>query len=149
MNQLDLHGMKTTEALQALTSRYNRLVGSSGKELVVVHGYGSKGIGGDLKRRVRKFLRSAGVSFLTEEDNLHCNRGQTLVQVGKSLLSLGSELETKILDFCSPAKTKKKIFSKFHKSGEDAVRQAFSALTRNGQLQEKQKGKFKVYEGRG
>ncbi len=146
MSELDLHGMRATEALAALVSRYNRLVASGQRRLLVVHGYGSSGVGGDLRRRVRNFLRSAKVEFITQKDNSLYNKGQTLVVVGKSVLFEGCELEEKILDYCRVAKTKEKIFSKFHKKGQGAIRQAFVSLQRKGLLKEKQKGRFKVYQ---
>ncbi len=147
MIELDLHGMAAGEGLEALVNSYNRLVDSGESELLVVHGYGSSGVGGVLQRKVRSFLRSAGVQFFTESES-RCNIGQTLVKVGKSPISVGDGLDAKMLKFCAVPKTKEKLFSKFHKSGRSALQQTFSALLSKGLLHEKRKGKYKVYEAK-
>ncbi len=141
-----MHGLSVTESLATLVAKYNALVPSAHKELLLVHGYGSSGKGGVLKSQIRNFLQEAGVRFCTEQDGFSCNRGQTLVLLGASALSAGQGLEGKMLEFCSPAKTKEKIFSKFHKSGVKVVQEAFSALVKKSLLKESWKGKHKVYE---
>ncbi len=146
MMEVDLHGLTVQEGLATLVQKYNSLVGSPHCELVVVHGYGSGGSDGILKRKVRAFLKSVGVKFFTEKDGVRCNLGQTLVVVGSEKISVAQGLEQKILDFCENPKTKEKIFSKFHKSGVEVVQTAFSSLVKSGLLAEKQKGKFRVWE---
>ena len=146
MIEVDLHGLTVQEGLATLVQKYNSFVSSSPCELRVIHGYGSGGSGGVLKRKVRAFLRSAGVSFFTERDEIRCNLGQTLVIVGSEKIHVAQGLEQNILDFCAVPKTKEKIFSKFHKSGVDVVQTAFSSLVKSGLLREKQKGKYRVWE---
>ncbi len=145
MIELDLYGLSVSEALATVVAKYNALLGTEHRELVVVHGYGSSGEGGVLKHRIRSFLQSAKVSFRTEQDGFHGNRGQTVVLIGNSLLSVGQGLEDKMLDYCTIAKTKEKIFAKFHKSGTKALREAFSALVSKGLLKQRWKGKNKVW----
>ncbi len=47
--RLDLHGMRTRDAIDRFIYEYNRTVGAGGERMEVVHGYGSSGVGGDIK----------------------------------------------------------------------------------------------------
>jgi DNA-nicking Smr family endonuclease len=80
-DEIDLHGMRVTEALARLAARCNERVraGDSGP-IRVVHGYGSSGRGGDLRAAVREFLaRHEGrVEFVPGEKYFN-NPGVTIV----------------------------------------------------------------------
>ena len=55
--EIDLHGLRVTEAIARLSETCNRLLRSGDAGPVrVVHGYGSSGRGGDLRCAVREYL---------------------------------------------------------------------------------------------
>ena len=59
MRQIDLHGCRSSdEALTTFVAVYNELLQHGREEVLrVIHGYGSTGIGGKIRRRLHEFLR--------------------------------------------------------------------------------------------
>ncbi len=55
--EIDLHGLRVTEAIARLSETCNRRLRSGNAGPIrVVHGYGSSGRGGDLRNAVREYL---------------------------------------------------------------------------------------------
>ena len=79
--EIDLHGLRVTEALERLSKACNlRLRAGDGRPLHVIHGYGSSGRGGDLRTAVREYLdqNSARVEY-TPGERFFNNPGVTIV----------------------------------------------------------------------
>jgi DNA-nicking Smr family endonuclease len=56
-SEIDLHGLRVTEAIARLSEACNRRLRSGNAGPIrVVHGYGSSGRGGDLRNAVREYL---------------------------------------------------------------------------------------------
>ena len=55
--EIDLHGLRVTEAIARLSETCNRRLRSGNAGPIrVIHGYGSSGRGGDLRNAVREYL---------------------------------------------------------------------------------------------
>lgn len=112
----------------------------------VVHGYGSSGTGGVIKRRLRALLAAhAGqLSFVRGEDLDH-NPGHTEVHPRNPLPTAADELATAIIDYCSNARTLEKIAGRFRRHGMPAVQAAVRTLTASGRLRSAQRGAHKLF----
>lgn len=112
----------------------------------VVHGYGSSGTGGVIKRRLRALLAAhAGqLSFVRGEDLDH-NPGHTEVHPRNPLPTAADELATAIIDYCSNARTLEKIAGRFRRHGIPAVQAAVRTLTASGRLRSAQRGAHKLF----
>lgn len=112
----------------------------------VVHGYGSSGTGGVIKRRLRALLAAhAGqLSFVRGEDLDH-NPGHTEVLPRNPLPTAADELATAIIDYCSNARTLEKIAGRFRRHGMPAVQAAVRTLTSSGRLRSAQRGAHKLF----
>lgn len=112
----------------------------------VVHGYGSSGTGGVIKRRLRALLAAhAGqLSFVRGEDLDH-NPGHTEVHPRNPLPTAADELATAIIDYCSNARTLEKIAGRFRRHGMPAVQAAVRTLTSSGRLRSAQRGAHKLF----
>lgn len=65
---LDVHGLKSVEALLALKKLHQRLVDTGFRgRLLVVHGYGSGGTGGVLRTKLRKWMDEEQIEYLCGE----------------------------------------------------------------------------------
>ena len=149
MASIDLHGKTWSESLTELIATYNRTLttGSSSEILEVVHGYGSTGAGGSLRRRVRAFLAAHGdrLEFQPGED-ADGNPGHTLVLPIQPLPEVGDLLAEQVLEYCETARTRSKIAGKFRRYGDPSVIQAIRALERQGRLRVVARGRNKAYE---
>jgi DNA-nicking Smr family endonuclease len=78
---IDLHGLREAEALRKLVRDYNSYVRSGGRDPVwIVHGYGSSGRGGGLRRAVRDYTAAHSRCFEKVLDGERlANPGITLV----------------------------------------------------------------------
>ena len=78
---VDLHGLSVPKALEKFIQFYNQCIKECYKDRIeVVHGYGSSGIGGDIKKELLLYLNKNSrllVSFL-EGDKIG-NPGVTIV----------------------------------------------------------------------
>ena len=149
MASIDFHGRTWSEALTELIATYNRILadGSSSETLDVVHGYGSTGTGGSLRRRVRSFLtaHSDRLEFQPGED-ADGNPGHTLVMPIRTLPKVGDLLAEQVLEYCETARTQSKITGKFRRYGDPSVIQAIRSLERQGRLRTVTRGRNKAYE---
>ena len=133
MASIDLHGRTWSEALTELIATYNRTLATdpSSEVLEVVHGYGSTGTGGSLRRRVRSFLASHRdrLEFQVGEDT-DGNPGHTLVMPIRPLPEVSDLLAEQVLEYCETARTQSKITGKFRRYGDPSVIQAIRSLER-------------------
>ena len=149
MGSIDLHGSTWSESLVELIASYNRLLatGSSSELLEVVHGYGSTGSGGSLRRRVRSFLAAHGdrLEFQPGED-VDGNPGHTIVLPVQPLPEVSDLLAEQVLEYCETARTQSKITGKFRRHGDPSVIHAIRSLERQGRLRAVNRGRNKAYE---
>lgn len=147
-DKVDLHGYPAQQALETFLSYYNRQVRAGvHRRIEVVHGYGSSGEGGLIRKRLRTLLSSfpSRVSF-TPGENLDGNPGYTLVYP-KSLLPEDKDtMQAQILSYCGITRTEEKILGKFRKYGDAEVMATLKTLTKQGKLSVKWKGKYKRYQ---
>ncbi len=125
---------------------YNQHVQRGRGCIDVVHGYGSSGTGGVIKRRLRALLAAnAGqLSFVRGED-LDQNPGHTEVHARHPLPSAADNLATAIIEYCSTARTLEKINGRFRRHGMPAVQAAVRTLTSSGRLRTAQRGAYKLF----
>ena len=127
---------------------YNQHVQRGSGYIDVVHGYGSSGTGGVIKRRLRALLAAhAGqLSFVRGED-LDQNPGHTEVHPRKPLPTAADDLATAIIEYCSTARTLEKITGRFRRHGMPAIQAAVRTLTASGRLRSAQRGAHKLFSG--
>ena len=127
---LDFHGKTWREALAAFREAYNANLSGGAKSLRLIHGYGSSGVGGDLRIRFRKYLQKhqSRLSFQPGEA-IDGNLGWTLVEAARPLPEDDELLEDLILDYCQQPRTLDKIAGKFRRYGDPKVRQALKSLS--------------------
>lgn len=132
-----------------LIATYNRVLatGTSSEALEIVHGYGSSGTGGSLRRRVRSFLslHSDRLEFQAGED-ADGNPGHTIVLPIRPLPEVSDLLAEQVLEYCETARTQSRIAGKFRRYGDPSVIQAIRTLERQGRLRPVSKGRNKAYE---
>ncbi len=144
---IDLHGLSTAAALEQFISYYNNEVNNKVFEPIrVVHGYGSTGVGGEISRRLRAFLKDHPdqVHYETGE-NLENNPGYTLVYPLRLLPSTTETISSRLLEFCRTAKSVEKIHNKFRILGDAEVKAAIRSLEQQGQLKLIIKGRVRAY----
>lgn len=139
--RLDLHGLTVDEAIATFVQEYNRLVaGGFRGRIEVVHGYGSSGEGGAIRRRLRSFLEANRDRFrhVTAGD-ARGNPGVTYVEPrGRLTVSRTvTPVEQAILGFCEKPRTEKRILAKLvGRFGDPAIRGAIREMVREGSLRE-------------
>ncbi|MGB9868017.1 MAG: Smr/MutS family protein [Bacillota bacterium] len=148
MKQIDLHGLRTQEALELLVATYNASVsqGDLGP-IKVIHGYGSSGTGGDTKRAVRSLLqRNRHCAEYVLGEDVEGNPGYTIVYP-KHRLPTGSEsLWQSILRLCTTPKTQAEVVRKLARRNCDHdIAQALKELESSGKLRSFFKGGVKHY----
>ena len=149
MSSIDLHGKTWAEAIAEFVSSYNQAVaaaGASSPVLEVVHGYGSTGVGGALRTRLRGFLarHSSCLQFQPGED-VDGNPGHTLVTAIKRLPDGGGMLAEQVAAYCETPKTVRKITGRFRRHGDPQVQQAIRGLVKQGRLRQADRGRLKQY----
>ena len=149
MSSIDLHGKTWTEALAEFLDSYNRLArtsDASGSFIEVVHGYGSTGTGGVLRRRLRAFLAKYPqcLEFKPGED-IDGNPGHTLVSPLQTLPDTGGLLAEHIWEYCENPRTVSKVSGRFRRYGDPQVQEAMRVLQKQGRLRQVNKGRVKEY----
>lgn len=109
--KIDLHHLTVNESLRIFIEKYNKNYKSE-KKIEVIHGYGSGGNGGKIKKAFHKFLTD-NKEFLKFEVGL--NPGLTYIYPKKKLPSYESALEKEMLNFCEVPKSLSKIEGRFLK----------------------------------
>ncbi len=145
--ELDVHGERVAEALRLFREAYNREAKRPHpRDIVVIHGYGSSGQGGTIRRRLRALLAAhkAQLGYRLGED-VDGNPGTTVVTPHAPLPDVAAGLAADIVAYCSSPKPVKSITGKFRRHGVPQVREAVQALERDGQLKRVLKNGHKCY----
>jgi hypothetical protein len=147
MRELDLHGLAVEEAMKTFVECYNRHVRSRSREpLRIIHGWGSSGEGGRIRRKIRDLLGSATDSLDWKPgEDVEGNPGVTVVYPRQILHAREDQLAAAILEFCSTPRTESKIAGEFRNHGPREVKTAIRALVRQGRVKEIFKGKRATY----
>jgi hypothetical protein len=147
MHELDLHQHTVDEALRVFVDFYNRHVQSGAEEsLRIIHGYGSSGEGGKIRKKLRAFLAGSADSLdWRPGEDLEGNPGVTIVFPRKRLPTLENRLAADILAFCSIPRTESKIAGEFRRHGSREIKEAIRVLVRQGQMKAILKGGRESY----
>jgi hypothetical protein len=137
MRELDLHGLTIDEAIRVFIERYNRHVQGGREPLRIIHGWGSSGEGGKIRRKIREFLTQATDNLDWEPgEDVEGNLGVTIVYPRKILATRENLLAEGIATFCSTPRTESKIAGEFRTHNAREIKQAIRTLVRQGRLQE-------------
>ncbi len=111
---IDLHEMNRNEAIRFFIDKYNEAFkGGYRGEITVIHGYGSSGRGGVIKKELKEFLDSHR-GYLTY--TVDTNPGAPLVTPLKAINEMQDMISMEILEFCrNTPKTREKIKGNFFK----------------------------------
>lgn len=139
--RIDLHDFTAAEAIDEFVRKYNALFAAGHRDRIeIIHGYGSSGVGGVIRQRLRSFLNANAGRFLqiTTGEALG-NPGVTYIYP-KGRLPVadvaGNAVERAILDFCATPKSEKKILTKLvGRYGDPAIRAAIRELVKSGALE--------------
>lgn len=134
---IDLHGLSTDVAIQTFISRANKLCNAGHRGWVtVVHGYGSTGVGGVIKQRIRALLNHHADAYESRFNDA-LNPGSTEVRILKTLplkQNPGTPLEEQVLLFCTSPKEESKICNKFHRRPITEIKEIIRQLQSRGLL---------------
>ena len=150
-NEIDLHGFTKLEAIEEQVKFYNARVKKGNlTPFEVIHGYGSTGVGGVLRTRIRGFLAGFEdcLEFDSGKDPFENNPGKTRIIPRKPLPDTVDLLGEEILDFCDTPKPINKITGKFHRIGEVKTLEAVKRLEKQGRIKVSYKGALKVYSAK-
>ena len=136
--ELDLHGRTWSEAKAEFIDFYNDALEQddnvTGSQLTVIHGYGSTGEGGTLRKRLRGLLcRLGGRLEFTLGEDIDGNMGCTIITPLKPILEDGL-LKEEIWDYCQRPRVQSKITGRFRRHGHPKVMQAIRSLERQDRL---------------
>jgi len=152
-HEIDLHEKTWHEALAEFIAFYNeaiqRAAGGPPARLNVIHGYGSSGSGGVLRKRLRNFLEEQtrhGRLEFTPGEHADANPGHTLVQPLQPLPTAHELLAEEIWAYCARPRTHSKISGKFRRHGEPTVKAAIESLVKQRRLRVVGKGTRKTLE---
>lgn len=146
-DELDLHGCTITGALDIFVRTYNEKLGRKDKSPIrVIHGYGASGNGGEIRKRLRKFLEKypQKTHFERGEQTIG-NPGITIVFPEKLLPTPLEGLALDILIYCQKGKSEEKIIGKYRRYGQLEVKAQLRDLERLGRISTYRKGKYKYY----
>jgi hypothetical protein len=139
LREIDLHGLKLADALHLFVETFNSVASSGKPEPVkVIHGYGSSGTGGEIRRRVRDLLKRNphSGSFVTGEE-MENNPGFTVVYPRHRLPEGSERLWDSIIEFCLEPRTQEEIVRRFiRRSPEPEIMKALHELLRRGRIRE-------------
>ncbi|BDU51351.1 Smr/MutS family protein [Haliovirga abyssi] len=143
MRIIDMHELTVENAIDKFIQVYNENIG---KSIKIIHGYGSSGKGGKIKKKLRQFL-DENLKYLeyTIGEKIDGNRGYTIVNAKKRVPLKIDYIKIEILEFCNAAKTKEKIAGKFRKYEPEKILKALRQLEKSGELKVINKGKHKCY----
>ena len=152
-HELDLHEQTWQEALQNFIEFYNEWLqgagGGAAAAMDVIHGYGSAGTGGVLRKRLQSFLaEQAGQGRLefTPGEHVDSNLGHTVVRPIAPLPVMHELLAEVVWAYCERPRSLSKICGKFRRHGEPAVKAAIDSLVKQRRLRSNGKGSRKAYE---
>ncbi len=152
-HELDLHEQTWLEAQQIFIDFYNDWLRGAGvgpaAAIDVIHGYGSSGTGGVLRKRLRNFLDEQALQGrleFTPGEYVDANPGHTVVRPIAPLPVAHELLAGEIWTYCERPRTLSKITGKFRRHGEPAVRAAVDSLVRQRRVRTVGKNSRKTYE---
>ena len=127
--EIDLHGLTWKEARQSFEEAYGDVFDSSGNptgdKLQVIHGYGSTGEGGVLRKRLRSLCQSLeNYLEVTEGEAIDGNMGCTIITPMKCLPAAEEMLAEGVWEFCIRSRERSKIMRKFRRHGDPLVLRA-------------------------
>jgi len=147
--KVDLHGFAVDSAMARFIEFYNDCLNRGYRgEIEIVHGYGSSGKGGKIKRRLSAYLDANRSKF---DDIFVGNPGMTVVipkdplaepvppihdAIGRSCKTPTSEqIREAIVRFCKTPKSEQKVLSKFRGRFSDrSIREEIRKMKSRGQL---------------
>jgi len=142
---IDLHNRTVAEAIREFVRFYNDCVrgGYTGR-IEVIHGYGSSGVGGNMRQELRKYLAAHAETFgeyLAGESLL--NPGVTILYAkeapatrGPGAMPLINAAQDAIRGFCAAPKSKERILVKLRgRFGDRVLSAEIRNMTGNGSLQ--------------
>ena len=152
-HEIDLHGLTWRDALSEFTRLYDDVVSgttvSGDDSITVIHGYGSTGEGGTLRKRFRNVLaRFDEYLEFTPGEETDGNQGCTIVRPLKALPDSTELLSEDILEYCQTPKTRSKIAGRFRRHGDTSVIEAIQSLEKQGRLRRFHKKRYTMYEAR-
>jgi hypothetical protein len=132
--EIDLHDKNVNEAINYFITKYNEILSKGFKgKITVIHGYGSSGIGGKIKKRFKEFSEAYTMYFKVSYNN---NIGITIVKPLKPLPNFDFLFENELLEFCSETpKSITKIKNQFflnHNNSE--IKKTINNLIKKGIL---------------
>ncbi len=142
---IDLHEMNRNEAIRFFIDKYNEAFKSGYRgEITVIHGYGSSGRGGVIKKELKGFLDSHR-EYLTY--TVDTNPGATLVTPLKAINEMQDLISMEVLDFCRTSpKTMEKIKGNFFKKYKNnEINACVKRLVKQGYLTATLKKNGEVY----
>ena len=148
-SEIDLHNYSTGVALDYFIAYYNgEIKNGTGNAIKAIHGYGSTGSGGEIRIRLRTFLKEHSNYLIFETgEHIDGNAGYTMVYPKLPLPPISESISEKILKFCAAAgKSEDKILGEFRLYSDMEVKKAIKLLERQGKIHSKDKGKIKIYE---
>lgn len=143
--EIDLHDLTVNDAIKTFIEKYNRLYKQGYRGTVeVIHGYGSSGKGGKIKKAFKKFAEEHKKFFKVEYNT---NSGITLIKPISKIPEIRNILENEILEFCKDTpKSAKKIEGEFFKKYEtEQIKSAIKSLVKKDELKEILKKRDRVY----
>jgi hypothetical protein len=139
--------LPTTESIRGLIAFYNKQINKGSRQPIrVLHGWGSSGIGGIKRAKLRNFLDQYDTHLSYRRGNdIDGNDGYTIIFPQKALPTANDLLSQEILVFCQISRTKEKILGKFRTHGDMNVNKALNKLVKQGQLKSEKKGRFQHF----
>ena len=124
--EIDLHDKNVNEAINYFMTKYNEILSKGFKgEISVIHGYGSSGVGGKIKKRFKEFSEAYTSYFNVSYNN---NIGITIVKPIKQLPNYDFLFENELLNSNLSPATKKSHQSTLNRLNEFNNSIDFSAV---------------------
>ena len=148
---IDLHGLTWEDSLRTLMEEYEDAFDSvgnpTGVQLRIVHGYGSTGEGGVIRKRLRGFCgRFEDYLEFTPGEKIDGNRGCTIVIPKKRLPDKCEMLAEEIWNYCKRARPRSKVMGRFRRFRQPHIMQAIRSLEKQGRLRRFNKKGLVVHE---
>lgn len=137
MREVDLHGLKTAQALEAFALAYDNALRESPRgALRVIHGYGSGGAGGDTRNAIRSWLKASSHSLKwMAGEEIDGNPGYTMVYPERRLPAGAARIHDSIVEYCSKERTQSDVIGRFvRRNSQGDIANALKDLETRGRL---------------
>jgi len=150
MSKLDLHHHTVTQALDTFVRFYNAQLSRGDRSTIeVVHGYGSSGEGGEIRKRLRLLLERNRRKLSYEfGDRKTGNPGVTYVKPFQALPTPSDALQEEILAYCLTPRAERKIIGEFRNYGQKKVKTTLNQMFKKDALKKFQKGAYTHYQAK-